>query len=309
VTSTINTLLLSVPAAIVVLFVLAKVGGPQVVFSHIGTSNPTHLSFFRADTAFGFGIATALGLVAVPIVDQSLWQKVWSIKPERLAKSFLWAGAWFYPIPITIGLLGFAGLYLGIKVPQQISDPAAIGPYVVSHIGLPVVLVVLFTLVVLNAAFSTIDSDFSGLTSVVAVDLVKPLWPTISDRQLFLVSRLSIVAASVVVGIVVLLKLQFVSILLFMFAVQIAFAIPIVLSIFWSRYTATAFISAVVLSLVIGLPIRLTYPDPWGTITIFLISLVVSVGVSLLQNHSFDFATLRDRGRDIHPREEPAIGD
>jgi hypothetical protein len=42
----------------------------------------------------------------------------------------------------------------------------------------------------------------------------------------------------------VLLGLQFVDLLLFMFAVQIAFAIPITLAIFWSRFTGTAFVLA-----------------------------------------------------------------
>ena len=296
-TSTINTLLLAVPAAIVVLFALAQIGGPELIFAKVAEISPQHLSFTREDTALGFGIATALGLLAVPIVDQSLWQKAWAIKPERLAKTFIWAGAWFYPIPIAVGLLGLAGLALGVKVPDQIGDPAAVGPYVISHIGLPVTLVVLFTLVILNAAFSTIDSAFSALTSIVTVDIVKPLWPKIGERKLFLVSRLSIIVASVIVGGVVLLNLQFVDLLLFMFAVQIAVAIPVAFAVFWSRFTGTAFILASVLSLAIGLPVRLNAPEPYGTITIALISLVVSVGVSLLQNQRFDFAKLQQRGR------------
>jgi Na+/proline symporter len=276
----------------VVLFVLAKVGGPELVFSQVSKAGPQYFDLTRADTAVGFGIATALGLIAVPIVDQSLWQKAWAIKPERLARSFLWAGAWFYSIPITIGLLGFVGIALGVKVPEHIGDPAAVGPFIVSHLGLTISVVVLFTLVILNAAFSTIDSAFSGLTSVVAVDIVKPLWPGINDRKLFLLSRLSIVAASVLVGIVVLLELQFVDVLLFMFAVQIAFAVPIAFAVFWSRYSSSAFISASVLSLVIGLPVRLHYPEPWGTVTIFAVSVLTSLAVSLLGNERFDFARL-----------------
>jgi len=98
-------------------------------------------------------------------------------------------------------------------------------------------------------------------------------------------------------GIVVLLGLQFVDLLLFMFAVQIAFAIPITLAIFWSRFTGTTFVFASTLALVIGLPIRLNAPEPWGSLTIFGVSLVVSVVVSLIQNEKFDFRTLRDRGR------------
>jgi Na+/proline symporter len=297
ITGTINTLLLSVPAAVVLLFVLAKVGGPDAIFNKVQAAGPQFLNLARGETALNFGIVTALGLLAVAIADQALWQKVWAIKPDRLARTFLWAGAWFYPIPITIGLLGFVGIALGITVPDQIGDPAAIGPFVISHIGLPVALVVLFTLVILNASFSATDGAFAALTSVVAVDIVRPLWPGVSERTLFLITRLSIVAASVIVGIIVLLGLQFVDLLLFMFAVQIAFAIPITLSIFWSRFTGSAFVLASTLALLIGLPIRLNAPEPWGTLAIFGVSLVVSVVVSLFQKQEFDFRTLRDRGR------------
>lgn len=296
ITGTVNTLLLSVPAAIVVLFVLAKVGGPEAVYSAVDKANPQNFDIFRGVTAAQFGIVTALGLLAVAIADQALWQKVWAIKPDKLAKTFLWAGAWFYPIPIAVGMLGFVGIALGVDV-KQIGDPAAIGPYVVSHIGLPIGIVILFTLVILNASFSATDGAFAALTSVVAVDIVRPLWPDISDKTLFLITRLSIVVASVIVGVIVLLEIQFVDLLLFMFAIQIAFAVPITLAIFWSRFTAAAFVFGSASALVVGLPIRLTYPEPWGTLAIFAISVIVSVGVSLLQNQHFDFRTLRDRGK------------
>lgn len=296
ITGTVNTLLLSVPAAIVVLFVLSKVGGPEAVYAAVEKANPQNFDMMRGVTAAQFGIVTALGLLAVAIADQALWQKVWAIKPDRLAKTFLWAGAWFYPIPIAVGMLGFVGIALGVNV-QQIGDPAAIGPFVVSHIGLPVSIVVLFTLVILNASFSATDGAFAALTSVVAVDIVRPLWPDIADKTLFLITRLSIIATSLIVGLIVLLGIQFVDLLLFMFAVQIAFAIPITLAIFWSRFTASAFVLGSASALLIGLPVRLTYPEPWGTLAIFGVSLIVSVGVSLMQNQRFDFLTLRDRGR------------
>ena len=107
----INTLLLSVPAAIVLLFVLAKVGGPEAIFSKVQATNPQFFNLARGETALNFGIVTALGLLAVAIADQALWQKVWAIKPDRLARTFLWAGAWFYPIPITVGLSGLWALH------------------------------------------------------------------------------------------------------------------------------------------------------------------------------------------------------
>lgn len=79
---------MSVPAAIVLLFVLAKVGGPEAIFSKVQATNPQFFNLARGETAFNFGIVTALGLLAVAIADQALWQKVWAIKPDPLARTF-----------------------------------------------------------------------------------------------------------------------------------------------------------------------------------------------------------------------------
>ena len=67
ITGTINTLLLSVPAAIVLLFVLAKVGGPEAIFSKVQATNPQFFNLARGETALNFGIVTAPGLLAVAI--------------------------------------------------------------------------------------------------------------------------------------------------------------------------------------------------------------------------------------------------
>jgi len=75
ITGTINTLLLSVPAAIVLLFLLAKVGGPEAIFSKVQATNPQFFNLARGETALNFGDVTALGLLAVAIADQALWQK------------------------------------------------------------------------------------------------------------------------------------------------------------------------------------------------------------------------------------------
>ena len=249
----------SVPAAIVLLFVLAEVGGPEAILNKVEATNPQFFNLARGETALIFGIVTALGLLAVAIADQALWQKVLAIKPDRLARTFLWAGAWFYRIPITGGLLGFVGIALGITVPDQIANPAAIGPFVISHSDCPQLRGLVHAgypeRVLFRNRWCVRGSDLGS-----GSEIVWPLWPDLSERTLFLITRLSIVIASIIVGVIVLLGLQFVDLLLFMFAVQIAFAIPITLAILWSRFTGTAFVLASTLALLIGLPSDLTRP-------------------------------------------------
>jgi len=36
----------------------------------------------------------------------------WALKKKDVSHTFLWAGAWFYPIPICLGLLGLIGIAL-----------------------------------------------------------------------------------------------------------------------------------------------------------------------------------------------------
>ena len=102
ITGTINTLLLSMPGAIVLLFVLAKVGGPNA-YSEGPSSNPQYFELARGETApirYRHRVGAACGRDC----RSGLVAKSWAIKPDRLARTFLWAGAWFYPIPITVGL-------------------------------------------------------------------------------------------------------------------------------------------------------------------------------------------------------------
>src|SRR4029079_14741545 len=114
----INTLLITIPAALFVLFVLAKVGGPSAVFHDIDAKGGDLLNPFSPAKAAAFGILLALGLVASTIADQTFWQKLWALCPGNLRRTFVWGGLWFYPIPLAPGLLGLVGLGLGVTTDQ-----------------------------------------------------------------------------------------------------------------------------------------------------------------------------------------------
>ena len=143
------------------------------VFHDIDAKGGELLNPFSPATAAAFGISLALGLLASTIADQTFWQKLWALRPGNLRRTFVWGGLWFYPIPLALGLLGLVGLSLGVT-PGQLGDAGAggVGPYVVSHVGLPVILIVAYVLVILNACYSSIDGAFSALSSLVAVDIL-----------------------------------------------------------------------------------------------------------------------------------------
>ena len=192
-TGTINTLMITVPAAIVVAAVYNKIpGGASTVLDAVGKADPRNLTVLRPDAAAGFGITLAFGLLAATVADQTFWQKVWAIKKRDVSRSFFWAGALFYPIPICLGMLGLVGIAFGLSAADVGGDIAAIGPFIVSHVGLPLALVLLYVLVILAACFSTIDGASAALSSVVAVDIVKRFWPATAESRLFVITKLSV---------------------------------------------------------------------------------------------------------------------
>jgi Na+/proline symporter len=80
-TGTLNTLMITVPAAIVVAAVYARIpGGTRAVFDAAGAADARNLSVLRPDAAAGFGITLAFGLLAATVSDQTFWQKVWAVK-------------------------------------------------------------------------------------------------------------------------------------------------------------------------------------------------------------------------------------
>lgn len=309
ITATFNTLLITVPAAIVVLYVLAKVGGPDLVFQKVGEAGPNTLNAFDGAAAAGFGISLALGLLASTMADQTFWQKAWALKPATMGRTFVWAGLWFYPIPIAMGILGLVALAFGVNV-SDLGDagPGGVGPYVVSHLGLPIVLVALYVLIILNACYSTIDGAFSALSSVVAVDILKQSKPDIAPKSLFRYTKASIIVAGVIGGIVVSSGIDYVDLVNTVYFLKAALIIPLGLAIFWKRMTSTAFVSSLVLAIAIGYPVREFVGELQGIITLEAISLVAAVGISLLSNKSFDFDSLRKRGGALSDDKRRAAG-
>jgi Na+/proline symporter len=298
ITATFTTLMITVPPAIIVLYVLARVGGPGLVFSHIKAASGHRTELFLPAAASGFGISLALGLLASTMADQTFWQKAWAIRPANLNRTFLWAGLWFYPIPLTLGLLGLVGTAKGVTLADLGSYGAGgIGPYVISHLGLPVVLIAAYVLIICNACYSSIDGAFSALSSIVAVDIVKRVRPDIPDKRLITLTKASIVVAGVIGAIVVSSGIDYVNLVNLVFFIKAVLIFPLGLAIFWPRMTGRAFIASIVLGLGAGLPLRQTGHSLASIVALEGVSLAVAVAVSLLSRERFDYSSLnRDSG-------------
>jgi Na+/proline symporter len=305
-TGTLNTLMVTVPAAIVVAAVYAHVhGGAPAVFAAAGAASPRNLTVFRPDAAAGFGITLAFGLLAATVADQTFWQKVWAIRGHQVARTFFWAGALFYPIPICLGMLGLVGIAFGLKPTDIGGDIAAIGPYVVSHVGLPLFLVILYVLGILAACYSTIDGASAALSSVVAVDIVKRIWPETKEGRLFIITKFSMLLGGAAALAIVLSGIDFTTLVLTTYALKTSILLPLVLAILWPRTNTIGFVGGVVLAIAIGMPIYETQGELLGTLAILAISGAAVIIAGLVGSERFDMAELRGVADDIAAGDAP----
>jgi Na+/proline symporter len=293
-TSALATLLHTVPSAIILVAAFHYSGGVEAIWSGVAAQGGGLLSVTRPDAAIGFGITLALGLLTATIAGQEFWQVAWALKKKDVSRTFLWAGAWFYPIPICLGLLGLIGLALHVDVGTQLGgDAAAIGPYLISHLGLPTWLVILYVIVILSACYSVIDSAFTATSSVFVVDVIKPLAPTIGEKSLYVWAKVPMFIAAAVAAGVVLTGVDFVTIVLTSYAIRTAILVPLILSIFWARMTGWGFVGGTVLAIAIGMPIRAAAGDLWGSLAILGISAIVPLAIGAFGSQRFDFERLK----------------
>jgi len=293
-TSTLTTLFITVPASIVVASVLGHLGGTAPIWEEVAGRGQELLSVARADVPAAFGITLALGLLTATLAGQSFWQVVWGLKQKEVGRTFLWAGAWFYPIPICLGILGLVGIALNVDLAGDLgNDAAAIGPFVISHIGLPNWLIYAYVFVILSACYSTMDGALASLSSIAAIDVVKPIAPNVREETLLKLTRASMLIAALVALGVVLSGVDFVTIVLTTYAIRTAILVPLMLSIFWPKMTGMGFVWGTVLAIAIGMPIRMMTGELVGTLVILAISAIVPVVLSISNSKPFDFNSLK----------------
>jgi Na+/proline symporter len=148
-------------------------------------------------------------------------------------------------------------------------------------------------IVILSACYSVIDSAFTATSSVFVIDIIKPLFPKIGEKQLFFLAKVPMFFTAIIAAAVILTGADFVTIVLTSYAIRTAILIPLILALFWARATGWGFVGGTVLAIAIGMPIRSATGDLWGSLSILAISGVVPLVIGYLSNVRFDFAQLR----------------
>lgn len=106
------------------------------------------------DITLSFGIVTTIGLLSAPYVDNTFWQRLFSIDKDRVIKVFCLSGVCFLIIPLLFGIVGLAHQDIGNNT-WQITDAF-------DNIFLQFLLAV----AILIAIISTVDSNLCAISSL-----------------------------------------------------------------------------------------------------------------------------------------------
>jgi Na+/proline symporter len=189
---------------------------------------------------------------------------------------------------------------MGVDLQNDLKgDAAAVGPYVVANIGLPVWLIIAYTVAILAACLSTLDAAFIGTSAVTSVDIVKRLAPNVTDRALLMWTRTAVLAVGLLSVVVILSGVDFVTLVLTTYALKTSVLLPLIMAVFWNKVNGSGIFWGIILAIVIGMPIFFYYGEFAGTFTIILVSLVVPVAWTMLNPQPFDPSELKLKVTDL----------
>lgn len=114
-----------------------------------------------------FGIPTTIGLIAGPFGDQNFYQRIFSVKRDKIKQSMILGAIAFAIVPLGMGILGFTAAGIGYEG----ADTSVINFELIRAI-LPQWAGVVFLFVLLSGLLSTIDSNLNSISSLVN-DVVK----------------------------------------------------------------------------------------------------------------------------------------
>lgn len=139
----------------------------------------------------GFGLPSAVGLLSGPFGDQSFWQRAFSIRKDRIGRSFLAGALLFGIVPLSMGILGFVGAGMGYDA----ADTGVISFELVNAL-FPAWAVIPFLFMVVSGLLSTVDSNLCAVSSL-TTDIFKKKTIRKTKLSMILLLAVGIVIANI----------------------------------------------------------------------------------------------------------------
>lgn len=189
-----------------------------------------------------FGLPTAIGLLSGPFGDQSFWQRAFAVKSDRIGRAFLIGAILFGLVPLSMGIIGFAGAGMG----YQAQDIGVINFELIREM-FPDWAVLPFLFMIVSGLLSTVDSNLCAVSSLVTdmnggKELKKTKW-----------SMIVLLAVAILIANIP--GMTVTHLFLFYGTLRASTLLPTVLTLKGVRITPGGIQYGVIAALVVGLPI------------------------------------------------------
>lgn len=151
-------------------------------------------TFFNAngiELMLAFGIPTTIGLIAGPFGDQNFYQRIFSVKQDKIKKAMILGAISFAIVPLGMGILGFIASGVGFTG----GDISVVNFELIRAI-LPQWASIVFMFVLLSGLLSTIDSNLNSISSLTN-DIVKDAKMSHLKWAMVILTVLSIVLSNI----------------------------------------------------------------------------------------------------------------
>lgn len=267
-------------AAAVIPMIFFNIGGPGELARNLSRLTPEQLDPFSMTAILEQGAPFFVAVLAYAIGNQTISQRLFAVRPDRIKSTFITATVGYASIVIGLGMLGLMAILIGV-VPAG-GDVNNLVPQMASGF-LPPVFVALFFLLVIASLSSTADSDLSALSAVVMTDVYgknlargKP-----HPRSMLLVGRVTMIVATVAGLILASLNLNILVMLVFVGALWGAIVFPVIASCYWDRVTNRAFTWAVLTALVVFTIVRFEWVPVVGFVGL-VVEVIAAVGAGVV---------------------------
>lgn len=268
-----------VAAVIIIPMMFFTLGGPSLFETGRHHLTADQLNFFSQTAILEQGAPFFVAVLAYAIGNQTIAQRLFAVREDLIKPSFITATIGYAAIVIGLGMLGLLALFAGI-VPID-GDLNNLIPQMAATYLSPFMVGVLFIMVI-GALSSTADSDLSALSAIVMTDIygkqIAKNQP--NPKTMLLVGRMTMIAATAIGVVFATMKLDILSMLIFVGALWGAIVFPVISSLYWNRVTAKAFNWSVLIAFVSFLIVRFEWLPLTGITAIgFEILAAIGAGV------------------------------
>lgn len=254
-TDSVQLLAMILAAVIIIPFMFFALGGPGLFVEGWHRLDVEQANFFSKNALLEQGAPFFIAVLAYAIGNQTIAQRLFAVREDLIKRTFITATIGYGSIVIGLGMLGFLALLSGISPAD--GDLNNLVPQMAATY-LPPALLCLFFILIVGSLSSTADSDLSALSSIMMTDIYgknlaggKPN-PTV----MVWVGRITMIVVTAIGVAFAYLRLDILSMLVFVGALWGAIVFPVIVSLYWDRVSNLAFTSSVVAAFLAFLLVR-----------------------------------------------------